>query len=491
MPSKPMTLRALLLACACATLTSGCTLGPDFQRPDAPGNTGYGMAGDHGLTPDVKLGTSPAGAWWRAFGSRRLNLTVEQALAGSTTLVEARAALAEAQAGLAQANGGRVPSLDLNAGAQRERLNLASFGFGGGLPGFSNNPEFSLYSVGASAAYPLDTFGGLRREVEAATARREVAAHEADAAALALTGQVAAQAAAIAALSAEIAALDDVAKEDARTLALVRKARAAGGVGEGQVGQAEAQGAADAALLPPLRQQLAAARHALAVLVGHAPADWTAPDFTLDDFRLPSALPVSLPSQLVRKRPDILAAEARLHAANAEVGVATANQYPSLSLTAALTQSALKPGDVFDTPATAYTLGAGLTAPLFDGGRRRAARRAALARAEAAEARYRGSVAAAFGQVADLLEALGHDDERLMAQTEAVAAAEKSLRLARLAYQAGGTGVLPVIDAERSWQTARRALIAAHAQRIGEVIGLYVATASDWTASSAPMPSAR
>ena len=469
-----------LVLSVAATALSGCVVGPNFHRPDAPATPGYAMTGDKAAPKDVALGATTAGPWWTVFGSAQLNRTMQQALAGNPTLAAADANLAQARSALAAARGGLYPEIDANAGVQRERLNLASFGFSG-FPGIANNPEFSLYSVGATASYALPTSGGTKRSIEGAAARAEALKHQGDAATLTLTGQVATQAATIAALRAEIETAQAILVDDRNNLDLARKAEQVGGEAQGQRVGAQSQLAADEALIPPLRQDLAVARHALALLVGKAPADWTAPDFDLADLKAPGAIPVSLPSDLVRRRPDILAAEAQLHAATADIGVATAKLYPSLNLTASLTQSALSPDKLFDFPATAYTLGLGLTQPIFDGGRLRAERKETIATRQAALATYEMTVLRAFGQVADLLQALSHDDETIAAQTRAANSAAANLKLARAGYSEGGLALLPVIDAERTYNMARRMLISAEAQRYLDTIQLFIATGADWT----------
>jgi NodT family efflux transporter outer membrane factor (OMF) lipoprotein len=476
-----MTRHRLLPALFAAAALSGCMVGPNFKAPAAPGEGGYAMKGDAPAPADVALGAPPTGPWWTAFGSAALNDTVALALKGNPTLEVADANLGQARAATAAARGGLYPELDANAGVQRERINLASYGFSS-FPGVSSNPEFTLYSVGLSASYAIPSTGGIKRQIESAAARAEAERHQADAAALTLTGQVATQAAVIAATRAEIATEEAILADDRQNLDLARRAEAVGGEASGQRVGAQSQLASDEARLPPLRQQLAAARHQLAILVGKAPADWTPPDFDLADLKAPARVPVSLPSALVRRRPDILAAEAELHAATADIGVATAKLYPNLTLTGALTQSQLSPDKVFTFPGTAYDIGLGLTQPIFDGGRLRAERKQAVEARRAAAATYQLTVVRAFGQVADLLQALAHDDEAIAAETRAANAAAANLRLARAGYGEGGLGLLPVIDAERTYNMARRELIQAKAQRYLDVIQLYIATAADWTA---------
>jgi NodT family efflux transporter outer membrane factor (OMF) lipoprotein len=305
-----------------AAALSGCVAGPNFIPPAAPGEAGYAMTGEE--TPaGVRLGQPLAGPWWSALGCAKLTATIDAALASSPTLAEAKARLSQARAVEAEARGAAYPEIDGNSGAQRERLNLSSFGLTS-FPGISNNPTFNLYSVGATAAYLIPTTGLNRRRVESAQARAEARRHEGEAAVLTLSGQVAAAAAEIAAARAEIAADQAVIADDQRLVELARAAERAGGDAAGRRIGAQSALAADEAALPPVRQTLAAARHRLALLVGEPPSAMTPPDFDLADFHLPAEIPVSLPSELVRRRPDILQAEATAHAATAEVGVATA-----------------------------------------------------------------------------------------------------------------------------------------------------------------------
>jgi NodT family efflux transporter outer membrane factor (OMF) lipoprotein len=238
---------------------------------------------------------------------------------------------------------------------------------------------------------------------------------------------------------------------------------------------AESQLASDRTLLPDLRQDESVARHALAILVGKAPAEWDAPAFALGDFTLPAEIPASLPSELIHERPDIRAAEAQLHVASAAIGVATANLYPKLDLTGMITQQALTPGLLFNSVANAWAIAANLSQPIFDGGQLSAQRRAALDNYRATLAIYRQTLLVAFGDVADRLEALSNDADRLSAQQEAARTAAQSLDLARRSYQAGNSGILDVIDAERRYAQAQLGLSRARAQRLLDTAQLFVA----------------
>jgi NodT family efflux transporter outer membrane factor (OMF) lipoprotein len=190
---------------------------------------------------------------------------------------------------------------------------------------------------------------------------------------------------------------------------------------------------------------------------------------------LPEHLPVSLPSELVRRRPDILASEARLHAATAAVGVATSNLYPHVVLTGSAGLQSTVIGNFFEGGSTAYGATGALTAPLFDGGTLRAQKRAAVDALQASAASYQQTVLEAFGQVADSLEALDHDAEQLDAQAHAQDAARENVGLTRKSYNEGNVAVLQVLDAERLYQNARLGYVRAQAQRYMDTVQLFLA----------------
>ncbi|MGE5501102.1 MAG: efflux transporter outer membrane subunit [Ignavibacteriales bacterium] len=472
----PLSNRFLGLA-ACVLALAGCkTVGPDFHAPPGPTTGGYAMAGDPvavgvRLDPDARA----LGPWWQAFGSPELDQTVRTALADSPTLAEATAILQRYQEEARAVRGAELPQVDAAAGAQRERINTQAFGFTG-FP----SPTISLYSIGATVSYDLDLFGRKRRATEAAQARAEAAARQADAAYLTLTGNVATQAMRVAGLRAQIAAMEAVIADDQRTIEMVRAAERAGGAAPSAATGATAQLAEDQAAIPPLQRQLAEARHQLALLSGKSPAEWTAPDFDLSRLTAPAEIPVSLPSTLVHRRPDILAAEAELHEATARIGVAVANQYPDIRLSANLTQSAIKPEKLFDYSASGWNVLAGVTAPIFHGGALSAQRRAAEAEARASLARYQQTVLRAFTQVSDVLAALATDQTQIAALSKAQAAAEANVRDAEAAYRLGGGPLIDVVDARRGLSRARRNLAEAQAQRLADIVELYAATAADW-----------
>jgi NodT family efflux transporter outer membrane factor (OMF) lipoprotein len=446
-------------------------VGPNFQRPPttdatiytaepvAPSNDGTGQQ----LVP----GQNPADDWWTTFHAEALDSTIQQALAGNRSLAAAAATLAQAREAVNASSGALYPQVTLDGDAGRQKYGAKS---GPGQP-----PPFTYFSVGPSVGYLFDYTGGQRRAVEQQQALADEQAYRFRAAQLSIAGNVTQQALTIAATRAQIAVLEELLNEDRKNLTLVQTAFEAGSVSRLDVLSAQTQLANDQTLMPPLHQQLSVARHALSILVGRAPAEWTPPDFDIADLQLPLSLPVSLPSELAHRRPDILAAEAQLHAATAAVGVATSRLYPQINITASVSQESSTLSHLFDHSSQAWGLAAGMTAPLFDGGTLRAEKRAAQYAMQAALAQYQQTVLQSFGQVADVLTALQHDAEQLAAQQNALDTSEANLRLTRESYSAGNVGVLQVLDAERLLQQARLGFSRAQAQRYQDTAQLFLA----------------
>lgn len=477
--SKMKILKLLACASAAATLAACGTLGPDFQKPVPPSATeSYAMQGET-APAGVLPGGQTAGTWWSIYGSPEIDAVVRQALEGNRSLEAARATLAQARENV-RAQDGRLTG-DASATFNYEHINFAAFGFSG-FPGFElTNPTVTLYSFGANAKYDFDLFGQMKREQESREARAEAQAFQTDAAYLTLTAQVVSQALAIASLRAQIAAWEEITASDQSNLDIVTKAYQLGGGSKLDVSTVETELAADQSQVAPLRQQLAQARHQLALLVGRAPADWSPPDFELDRIAQPQSVPLALPSDLVRARPDIRQAEARLHAATAEIGVAQADLYPKLTLTASLAQSALHPEDLFSyDKGTGWSIAPGISLPIFNRGALKARQRMAEDAARAELATYQHTVLQAFVQVADALQAISNDDAAIVGETHATDASATSLRLQRLRYRDGKTGLLPVLDAQRSYARARVNLAQARARRMNDVAQLLYATGRSW-----------
>lgn len=487
--------RAALVLTSVAALLTGCMVGPDFERPAAPQTNGYtpqkvdiAKAAGEEEQQHLAMGQKISGDWWKLFRAQRLDAVIRRAIADNQTLAAAKATLAQAQTAVAQASGALLPRLDLSAGASRQRQNELSLGIA------SPPSEFNLYSIGPNISYTLDVFGGERRQIEQQEAIAQYQDYQLDAAYLTLTGNVVNQAVAIASARAQIDAMNAVIQDDEKNVQLVAEELKSGAVLRTDLEQAKSQLAADRNLLPPLQQQLATARDAMAVLVGQAPADWRAPDFSLDEFTLPADLPVSLPSALVRQRPDILAAEAQLHAASAAIGVATAQEYPQFNLTGSFLQESLSPHNMFFAEGTLWSIAAQMTAPIFHGGELVAAKQGAVEGFNVRFAQYKQTVLTSFAQVADTLQALENDAALVDGQRKALESAQTTLQLTRETFSSGNVSVLQVLDAQRLYEQARLGYARARSQRLLDSAQLVTAMGGgwwDWRNQSSPQASAQ
>jgi NodT family efflux transporter outer membrane factor (OMF) lipoprotein len=465
-----------VLAAALLGLTSvvaGCKVGPNFKRPDAPATERYTQQKlkVESSSPDqqIALGATLDHEWWHLFQSDAIDTVVKRALEGNRTLVAASATLAQANE-MAQAQAGSLyPQVNMTAGVGRQKYGAQFFGT------FQKLPPFTYYALGPTVSYALDYTGGTARSVEQQFAQAEYQKQQLSAAYLMVSGNAVMECLRIALLQGEIATVEAILEEDRQNRQLVQVAFDAGSVSRTDVVSAESQLASDATLLPPLRQQLSEARHALSIMMGQFPANEAPAEFDLSKVTLPHDLPVSLPSELVHNRPDILASEAQLHAATAAVGVATSNLYPHIVLSGSLTMQSTILRRLFEGQNNAYNGIGSLTAPLFDGGTLRAEKRAAVDAMQASAANYQQTVLAAFGQVADSLEALDHDAEQLDAQAHAESAARENVDLTRKSYNEGNVGVLQVLDAERLYQNARLGYVRAQAQRYMDTVQLFLA----------------
>jgi NodT family efflux transporter outer membrane factor (OMF) lipoprotein len=441
---------------ALALLCAGCAAGPDFQRPEAPAADRY--------LPDeaarAALAERIPAEWWQLFRNARLDGLLAEILQANHTLEAARATLLASHEAVVQARAALLPQeVDLVASARGTSVGAAG----------------DLFAVGPTVSYSVDAFGGTRRHVEQEEALEELQRQELSAAYLTLTGNAVTEAVTIASVRLEIATVEELIANDQKNLSLVQREFEAGKVAKSDVLTAAAQLATDRTQLPGLRQQLAVARHALAVLIGRPAGTWVPPDFDAAELTLPENVPLSVPSELVRKRPDILAAEALLHADSAAIGVATAQLYPSITLNASFTHGANALGDLFGSAASNVVSGGGsFDQPLFRGGALASQREAAVYAYRAQLATYQQTVLLAFGQVADALTALSNDAEAVAVSREAAAIAEASLSLQRTSFAAGKTTVLQLIVAENTYATARLAQVRAQGQQMLDAVQLLV-----------------
>jgi NodT family efflux transporter outer membrane factor (OMF) lipoprotein len=462
-------------------LAGGCAVGPNFHRPAAPAVTQY----THGAQPTetvsvdgtaqrFELGKVVTADWWRLFQSANLDAVVTEAIAINPGLDAAEANLKASQNNLRSGYGIFFPSIDADVGATRERYSGAAFGQQ------TSGSIFNVFTLSTSVSYALDVFGGERRLVEELHAQMDVARANNQAAFLALTGNIVNTIIARAAYHAEVEATRQliVLQKDQVRLAEIQSQ--AGTVPYSTVLALRTQLASNEATIPQLQQKSTQSAHLLAALTGHVPAQWKAPDVKLTELALPGDLPISLPSDLVRQRPDILAAEATAHAASANIGVATAAMLPSVTLSGGAGAATNSTSMLFPANGKAWNLGADVTAPLFQGGTLWFKRKAAVNDYQQAMALYRQTVLTAFEQVADALRALDHDAQALVAQHEALADAEQALHLIQANYQAGLATYLEVLVADAQYHQAKIADIQAIAVRYQDTVVLFAALGGGW-----------
>jgi NodT family efflux transporter outer membrane factor (OMF) lipoprotein len=472
---------------ACAALgaaaLASCAVGPDFKRPEAPQLAGYTdesapavtAASDaaHGGAQQFAVGGELQRQWWKLFHSEPLDRLIEQALRDSPTITSAQATLRQAQQSLVAQQGALWPSLNAQASVQREQQSGASIG----LPVSS---IFTLYNTAVNVSYTLDAFGAIRRQVEAQQAQVDNAAFQLQASYLTLVSNLATTAIREASMRAQIQATEDIEKLQQDQLQIVERRFNLGAVTKSDVLTQRTALAQTRATLPGLQRQLAQLRHQLALYAGQTPEAAGLPSFELDGLELPLQLPVSVPSDLVRQRPDILSAEALLHAASARVGVATAALYPQITLSANYGWESITTSQLFTPSSNIWGFGPGLLAPIFSGGQLQANRRAAIAAFDAAAANYRQTVLTAFSNVADALRALQTDALALQAQIEAQRQARDAFNMASYQFNVGGTSYLTLLNAQQQLQQTRIAVVQAQADRFADTVALFQALGGGW-----------
>jgi len=419
--------------------------------------------------------------WWTLFQSSALDGLVRVALEGSPTLARARAKLRQAQEELEARSGAtRFPSVNAKLSANRIDVNPQSLG----VQDLPIATPFNLYLASVGVSYTFDFFGANRRELEALQSRIDYERYEFEAARLMLAGNVVTAAIREASLREQIANTEEMVALQARQLAIAERMEQLGGTARGDVVAQRLDLAQTRAALPELRRQLEIVRHRLAVYIGQPPGAAQLPEFRLADLQLPSELPLTIPSELARKRPDVRAAEALLVEAGARVGVATANLYPQITLSATAGSLASNASDLFASGSGFYVLGASLAQPIFRGGELQAKRRSAIAAYEQAAAAYQEVVLQGFQNVADVLRALEADAQRLQERAEASAQARTYHDIAAGRYEAGGVSYYALLDAQRKLHGTLLERTQAVADRYADSAALLQALGGGWWAES-------
>lgn len=471
---------------ALVTLTSSCAVGPDYRAPTAPSVSGYmrEKLPEGTASSDVSGGSSQRFVegqdippqWWTLFHSAPLNALIEQALSNNADLQAAQAALRVAQENYYAQRGSYYPSIAADVSSSRRKDPVQTIS-----PNAASGAEiYNLHTAQVSVSYTLDVFGGNRRQVEALEAQAQAQRFQLEAAYLALTANVVVAALQEASLEAQITTTQNIIALETEQLILMHRQTELGQIAEANVIAQQAVLAQVQALLPALKKQREQQRDVLVALVGGFPSQQPIPAFDLASVELPQTLPVTLPSRLIAQRPDVCSAEAQLHAASAQIGVATANLLPQFTLSANAGSVATTMADLFKTGTGFWSATADVTQPIFAGGTLLHKKRAAEAAYDQAAAQYRSTVIAAFQNVADTLNALEFDAEGLKAAFVAEQSAANSLDIARHQLELGDISYLSLLSAEQTYQQAIINRIVAQTSRYADTAALFQALGGGW-----------
>ena len=485
-----------------AALVAGCTVGPDFTRPDPPRDQTYltDPSADQTVSvPDVLGGEAQRfvadldipGQWWNVYQSRPLDELIQQAMRANPDVQSAIQAIKAAQQNARAQRAALFPVVTATGSGTQNQVSNS-------LSAPTNNPNsfiFGLFTGLLNVSYVLDLWGGTRRAAESLEATAEAQCFQLEATYLTLSSNVVVAAITEASLRAQIAVNQRTIEIQRQTLELLRNRFAIGQAAQYDVATQEAALAASIAALPPLRNQLSQQRHLLATLTGRTTAHVPAETFELDALSLPQTLPVSMPARMIEQRPDVRSAEANVHSAGATVGVATAAMLPQVTGTLIYGSTSTSSDLLFsDLLGPTVTVGGAFSQTLLDGGALLAKRRAAVAAWEQSKAQYRSAVLTAFRNVADSLRAIEFDALTFQAASNAEQAARLALEITRRRLAAGDAGILDILNAELTYQTAAMNLVTARAQRYSDTAGLFQALGGGWwnrDAEGNPFPAQR
>ncbi len=474
---------AVPVAIAGALLAS-CAVGPDFHRPPPPAASGYAPEpATETVSTDIASGetqrflkdTDIPGEWWKLFGSEPLNELIEQALRNNYDVLAAQAALRAATDNIYAQMGAFWPSINADFSATRGRTSAVV------SPVLATpTTTYKLFTANASATYMPDVFGLNRRLVESARSQAESQRFLLEATYLTLTSNVVVAAIQEASLRGQIAAIEDIIRIETDLLGLLRRQYDLGQVAGLDVAAQEAALAQAQQTLPPLQKQLHVQRDLLTALVGSFPDRPPSQRFELASLHLPQDLPVSLPSQLVEQRPDIRQAEANLHTASAQIGVAVANRLPQLQLNAAYGAQEVIFSALFSPSSIAWNITGAVVQPIFQGGTLLYRERVARELLQQAAQQYRGAVITAFQNVADALYALQSDAIALKAADATERATRTSFELTQKQVELGQANYLALLQAQFAYLQAVVARVQAQANRFSDTAALFQALGGGW-----------
>ncbi len=473
--------RLTLLALAIPLALAGCALGPDYQRPDARVALPESYANAAAASDPT---TAPAvdSRWWNLFGDAQLTALVDQALASSPDALTAAARIEEADAVLRQVDAALLPQIDANAGVSRSRTILPNAVEPTGLLRNTNK-------IGLSTSFELDVWGRLRRASEAARAQALGTRYASETVSLSLAASVTQAYLNLRAIDAQLLVNRDSVSSQARSTQLARVRFDSGYASQLDVQQAEGALATYTAAQVQLEKSRALAESLLGLLVGQPGLKVGAGD--LRSLPVPPTPPAGLPSSLLEARPDVRKAETDLIAANAKIGVAKAALFPSITLTGSFGRESRDLSDLFSPAAAVWSIGAGLTQPIFEGGRLRAQVEQVSAQQKQSLEAYRKSVQTAFREVNDALITVRQNGDSEVALGQAMQAAKRSLQLAQARYDSGYSPYLEVLTAQRTSNDATLAWVQNRQARLSSSVDLFKALGGGWKDGNAPQAAAR
>jgi NodT family efflux transporter outer membrane factor (OMF) lipoprotein len=483
------------------TIAGGCAVGPRYHKPETPANAGYAptpLAETSSSAPihggDVQhfiSGRDLPFEWWQLFQSAALNALVAQAFKANPTVTAAQAALAQAQELVRAQRGFFYPNVA--AGFQAERVKVAGNNTQSSSLGIQANGNnlgqpvqaavplyYQFYTAQLSVGFVPDVFGANRRQVETLAAQTDAQRFALEATYITLASNVVGAAIQEASLRAQVEATRQIIAADEKSLQILRNQLRVGFAMRIDVAAQEAALAQAETLLPPLQTQLEQTRNLLRALVGNLPNQEVPETFELDALQLPPELPLSLPAKIIEQRPDVRAAEAQLHAANAQVGVAVAAMLPQFSINGTLGGNADQIPWLFRGGGAFWTIIGGVTQPVFEGGTLLHTKRAADAALKQAAAQYQSTVIAAYQNVADTLHASLSDADALAGAVEAENASKVTYDLSRRQVEAGYVNYLVLLGAETTYNQALLTRVQAQATRYGDTIALFQALGGGW-----------
>lgn len=470
------------LSLLCIAL-AGCTVGPDFARPEVSANADYSR---EKLTSTTKADIDTGGAaqrliagmdipgqWWTLFRSPELNALVEEALRANPDVTAAQAALRQANELVYADQASLFPSVSGNVQKAREKVS----GVTSGLP---ESPILTVSSASLSVSYAPDVFGGTRRQIESTSAQAEYERFQLEATYLTLTSNVVNTAVSLASIRDQIAATETIIRLQSDQLDVLQAQRRLGAIGDSDVLTQQTALAQTRATLPPLQKQFAQTRNQLMAYLGRFPNQDRDGRFNLASLHLPEELPLSLPSAIVGQRPDVRSAQAQLHQASANIGVAVANQLPQFSITGSVGSTVASGTKLFSAGSGVWSLAGSITQPIFDAGALEHRKRAAVAAYDESAARYRGTVIGAFQDVANALRALEADADALNQQVVAERSAQANLDLVQAQFKLGAVAYINLLTAQQTYQNTVLARVRAQASRYSDTTALFQALGGGW-----------